>query len=125
MQIFSNGVKITFHLEKGVYVFPPISATGKTYLAKLVRYSCTAGARVFSYSYTDYYIGLPIAKAFDSEKYDVVILDRYDMYVGEGLAEMKDFSRNGLVLVDCKSEYLDSCSEICLIALKKDSIDVY
>lgn len=99
-----SGMRISVDIGKGVYVFFPESGTGKSYLAYLFNALCTGGERVASYTYSDYYRGLPAETVLDNSKYDIVLLDRYDMYYGVAVESIIKFGREGTVLVDCKQK---------------------
>ena len=76
--------KIVVKLDPGVYVFNSFSGTGKTVLASLLDKYRGYGERVASYTYRDYVKGLPISSILDPDKYDLIVLDRYDLYYGAG-----------------------------------------
>lgn len=44
-----------------------------------------------------------IDKFFNSETKDLLMLDRYDMYAGQFLDKISEFSKTGIILIDCKS----------------------
>lgn len=95
-------IKVTVELESGVYRLDTESGSGKTFLAGLFERYREYGARVRAYSYQNFLDGVLIWDVLDPEKYDVVILDRYDMYYGEGVQRMQEVQDRMVVLVDSK-----------------------
>ena len=107
-----NGMRVSVEIGKGVYVFFPESGTGKSYLASILNVLCAGGDRVASYTYADFVRGFPVEAVLDNAKYDIVVLDRYDMYYGAGIESIVRFGKNGTVLVACKQNPPFQC-EMC------------
>ena len=76
--------EIRIDLSEGLYVFDSQSATGKTRLRKELRKLQQYGESVASYSYEDYQLGMSIDSVLKPSRYKVILLDRYDLYNGEG-----------------------------------------
>lgn len=109
-------------LKPGVYSFSVYSATGKTYLYYLLR-KLRRNERVDSYTYID---DFHPKEFFDRTGRDLVMLDRYELYAGEGDVEMWEFARTGgIVLVSCKSNLKNEQFSQCGIILEKTGIAVY
>lgn len=54
------------------------------------------------------------------------MLDRYDMYKGDGFPELEKHRKSCVILMDCKSALPSDIEyEIALIETTKDSIEVY
>lgn len=118
-----QGVSIQTELEYGVYIFPNSSADGKTYLGSLLR-SFGRTDRVTSYTYDDTQF-FDISVVLDRAKYDMVLIDRYDMYFGVGLELIKKFGETGLVLIDCKSNSFPFRVKPCHLIFEQDRMVIF
>lgn len=114
---------INIDLDKGVYIFDSESATGKTYLCKQLKKLQAYGEPVISFTYDDI---LRRTNLNDIDKqYEVIMLDRYDLYREEGQGLINKFKDESIILVDCKIGYIDNIdSEICYIELTDNNIEV-
>ena len=119
--------KIVVKLDPGVYVFNSFSGTGKTVLASLLDKYRGYGERVASYTYRDYVKGLPISSILDPDKYDLIVLDRYDLYYGAGEELLKVCARDKrcIVLIDCKRDFDICACGFVEILLSKSEIEVF
>ena len=119
--------KIVVKLEPCVYVFNSFSGTGKTVLASLLDKYRGYGERVASYTYRDYVKGLPISSILDPDKYDLIVLDRYDLYYGAGEELLKVCARDKrcIVLIDCKRDFDICACGLVEILLSKSEIEVF
>lgn len=110
--------KVNLLLNKGIYLCNNESGCGKTYLKQILDKYNEIGYRVATYTFSDRVKGFPITTVLDKDKYDLVFIDRYDMYKGFGIKEILDFAKHGSVLIDCKGEfpYTDKW-EVCDISL--------
>ena len=116
---------ITIELDNGIYIFDCESATGKTRLCKELRKLQAYGEAVASYTYDDLLIGIPVDNIFDSDKYKVIMLDRYDLYKDKWHDKIRECSKNSIVLIDCKGEFSASeDDEVCFIEMTADRIEV-
>jgi len=98
--------KISISLNSGIYVFDRESATGKTWLCNSLKELSSYGEPVDAYTYADFCKGLKLENILKPHKYEVVLLDRYDLY--KDLSHKKLFEdcfNNTVVLVDCKSPF--------------------
>lgn len=95
-------IDVEVNLENGVYIFDGYSSTGKTYLYKLAEKYRHYGEKIVGYTYNDFIDSVNIDKVLDNTKYKLAVLDRYDMYYGEGIKAIQEFAKNGIVLVDTK-----------------------
>lgn len=116
-------VKIKVALQPGVYYFEEMSSTGKTRLYKLLREYAIAGFPVMGYSYSDYKLGIDFRTLVKPGVQKLLMVDRYDLYNGMFLEEIKEFAGTGIVLVDCKGDTELQCSP-CFIEMSKDRIEV-
>lgn len=118
-------VKIKINLESGIYVFDNESATGKTRLAKMLAEYQAYGEPVISYTYNDYLKGISLNNMIKNKKYEVIMLDRYDLYNGEYSDIIREFSKDTIVLMDCKSEVKNiEDDDWCDITMTADCIEV-
>lgn len=117
--------KISIQLENGIYIFDNISASGKTRLYKVLRECQAYGEPVASYTYNDKLLGLPIESVLMPNKYKVIMLDRYDMYEGDGASLILKCAENSIILIDCKGDFtVTNLDEWCDIRLTDCGIEV-
>ena len=125
--LFINKVPfIKLNLNPGVFVLDDTSATGKTYLANLMRKYSDNTSVLSVYSYGDYLKGLDIGYNVTKQT-KVLFLDRYDMYYEyEHSEELANFANSGIiVLMDCKrvESYPEECG-LATIKLSQEGIEV-
>lgn len=119
-------VSIRIRLENGVYVFNKQPATGKTRLAKELRDIQAYDGDAASYTYNDKLLGRTISECF-SPRFKVILLDRYDMYNGDGAELIKEYADNAVILLDCKDmngPKIDCDYDICFIEMTSSHIEV-
>lgn len=102
-------------------MFVKDSADGKSYLCNLLRKLSTADNRVNSYTYSDKSV-FSLAQLFENKALELVMLDRYDMYSGEGVAELAEFSKGGIVLIDSKNYEFPLRVTTCFLTMSADEI---
>lgn len=118
-------VEITTDLKNGLYVFSNESATGKTRLAKLLRQYEAYGEPVTSYTYNDKKTNRKIEDALVPNKYSLIMLDRYDMYNGDGANLILECAKNSIVLIDTKRNLqFTNTEEWCDIEMTPEKIEV-
>ena len=115
--------KIRVHLDHGVFVFTRQSGIGKTYLANILNNYFTFGERVFSYTYSDFCKGINLDEILGCGRFDLILLDRYDMYYGEAIESIEEFGKRGVVLVDCKQVPPFAC-ERCMLYYFVNAIEI-
>lgn len=95
--------KITIDLQPGVYVFEPVSATGKTRLVKALAGATVDGALVMSYEH--YQVNPKAVVENLAGPYKLVVIDRFDLwYKDEAVRDAIVANREGrITLIDCKS----------------------
>lgn len=121
----SGSIDIIINLDPGIYIIDSISGIGKTYLCNLLKGYYEAGYPVRGYSYSDYLSGLGIEAVLIPNKYNVVLIDRYDMYFGVGIKLMEECSKNTIILIDYKGKRLISdIEDWCTIERTQDTIEV-
>lgn len=101
----SRALRLTVNLEPGIYRLDNESATGKTRMFNFIRSKMTYMSDFGSFTYQDYLAGLDITKFIKLGKHKVAFFDRYDMYAGEYTNFIKEFSKNGIVLLDLKRTF--------------------
>lgn len=117
--------KIKIDLENGLYLFENQSATGKSRLCSVLKEYCAYGEPTFGYTYSDLLMGIDISFALNSERFKVIMLDRYDMYHGLGADLILQCKLNSIVLVDCKGIFsITNEYDWCYIDMDAHSIEV-
>ena len=106
--------------EPGIYAFSNLDSCGKTYLASLLN-KLRNRERVDSYAYP---APFDPAKLLDPEKRDLVMLDRYDMYAGQGAEEILAFAQSGIVLIDYKNYPIQCFHRSCRLRMYQDRLVV-
>ena len=87
-QTFSNGLRLSLNLNSGVYVITDDSATGKSYLFKILKRYCKEHDikyRLIDYNDVDSVDFSTDYVKSQCDKYDVIALDNADMYMEPGL----------------------------------------
>ncbi len=87
-----------------MYLINPLSGTGKTWLAKVLREYNTYGEAVNSYTYSDYVQGLSLERVLTAPNTRLVVIDRYDLLPDE-LSSFIDATTDKIILLDCKHGY--------------------
>lgn len=124
-KIDKYNVSVDIQLENGIYVFDNESGLGKTRLAKLFKKYQAYGEPVASYTYNDKLIGIDISNILKPNKFKVILLDRYDMYEGDGAELILKCAENAIILIDCKNDIsVTADDEWCTIHMEKDKIEV-
>lgn len=117
--------KINIALNNGIYLFSHESATGKTRLAKELLKLQAYGEPVASYTYNDKLLGRKLEDLLIPHKYKVIMLDRYDMYEGDGAELINQCRDNTVILIDCKEGFqVTNEDEDCFIEMRPDWIGV-
>ena len=119
-----SGVNINIALNNGIWLLSPDSATGKTRLGSLLRSLELNGDSICSFSYEDIQLGRHLEDILVPGKYDLIMLDRYDMYAPLGLAAMKSCATNTIILIDCKKSDMLDYDDVCFITMTESSIEV-
>lgn len=119
--------KIDIQLDSGIYIFEYMSATGKTFLSKLLHQYRTIGEPVASYTYADFCIDTKLENILVPGRYKVVVIDRYDMYHSEEFEQlMYKCAKDTIILVDCKDpRNRPLYDDIVTIEIEKEWIRVY
>lgn len=117
-------LKVNIDLPNGIYRFSNESATGKTRLCKALKTFHSYGEKVNAYTYNDKLDGKNISTVLSAE-YKIILLDRYDLYYGDGFDRMKELADNCIILLDCKHFIADFAEwDCCYIKMTADTIEV-
>lgn len=103
-----GGVDIQIEIDKpGVYRLDGDSATGKTYLFKLLRGVNKASSmdKVITYTYDDKWLGIKLDELARGKELELVVIDRYDMFLNEYLDTINELGRKAIVLVSSKQDF--------------------
>ena len=93
---------IDIELDNGVYVYGNEGASGKTYLAKLLKRYRELGEPVAACDYSDFCNGVSLDEML-ANGYKLVAIDRYDMYSSKELNSIiEKYRKDSIILVDCK-----------------------
>lgn len=123
-QLNTHNYKLDIQLENGLYIIDS-ECKGKTFLANLLREYQSYGEPVASYTYNDKLNGKPIESVLISNKFKLIMIDRYDMYKGDGIDLIEECAKNSIVLMDCKhSDGLSNIDEWCWLEIIGDTIVV-
>lgn len=103
-----GGVDIQIEIDRpGVYQLDGDSATGKTYLFKLLRGVNKASSmdKVITYTYDDKWLGVKLDELARGKELELVVIDRYDMFLNEYLDEINELGKEAIVLIDSKQDF--------------------
>ncbi len=119
-------VSIHVNLDNGVYVFDAESGTGKTRLKCVLDNLMGIDDRIVTYTYNDKIRGFKLKDILIPEKYELILLDRYDLYNGDCMDLIISCSENAIVLIDCKQPIINGPDNEgwCFIEMTEDSIEV-
>lgn len=117
-------IKIDLPVGK-VHLFTKESSSGKSRLAKELLQHNIYGDPVASYTYNDKLRGISINDILVPNKYKVILLDRYDMYNGDGVELIKQCLDSTIIIIDCKGAYIAGLNtEYCTITMEARYIEV-
>lgn len=111
-------MKIRAQLPNGLYRFTRQSATGKTYLTKVLNTYRCYGEPVGTYTYWDFQEGVSLEARAQGCK--LFVVDRYDMYYGYALEEIRALGERCIVLVDVKTPKKLADTRVCGLILFED-----
>lgn len=117
---------VEIRLGVGLYQFNSQSSTGKTWLYNCLKDFSLAGENVVAYTYNDYLQNVSLLHLLKNKSPEVVLIDRYDMYLGEFKDLILELSKTAIVLVDCKQMLpFGRFDNVCGIVLEDGKIEVY
>lgn len=114
--------------DPGIYIFAAESGIGKTYMYKLFNNIISFGENVFAYSYVDECKYRNLETMLKNKKYDVILIDRYDLYYNEEYNKLfEEASKDSIVLVDLKDndKFISKKEQVCLMDFTEDTIKVH
>lgn len=125
MKINTGGMEVNISLkENGIYIFD-CYCIGKTRLFKCLRQVEPYDESISTYTYNDKLLGRRIEDTLVPNKYKVIMLDRYDMYNGDGADLINKCAENSIILIDCKGNFTVSTDDRwCTIEIGAYSIEV-
>lgn len=120
-----DGVQIDVELDNGYYEFIGLDYTGKSWLCRLLKSGNKQGLPVAGYDYKDFKAGVDMATVLN-EKHKLIVLDRYTMYLGEGIELIKRIKDKAVIIADVKSEKnYGIFGEMQLIEIEKNRIRLF
>ena len=120
--------KLSIELEPGVYVFRPISASGKTFMHHTLK-DVARKYDTVAYTYDDYLDGISLEHKINRciGIPEVIMLDRYDMYIGKCDDIIDEYDSKSIILLDIKdtTEATKRADDFVYIERSNESIRVY
>ena len=105
MEIIVGNMVVSIELPPGIYATEDDSAVGKTYLARLLQASITAGD--MNCLVVTYFAGITtdlVVKRLREKSYSFVMLDRLDLYLSDDIADaLVDLREDTCIFVDLKN----------------------
>lgn len=125
MKINTGGMEVNISLkENGIYIFD-CYCIGKTRLFKCLRQVEPYYESISTYTYNDKLLGRRIEDTLVPNKYKIIMLDRYDMYNGDGADLINKCAESSIILIDCKGSFEVSADDRwCTIEMGAYSIEV-
>ena len=118
---FGNNPVVRIELSPGIYLLPPESAIGKSYMCKIFK-DIGRVSRVTGHEFPD---DLDVDKVLNNSLRDVVIFDRYDMCTSDFTKEMQNFAKSGVLLLDSKTHLRGLGCRSCMMDMNKDELVVW
>lgn len=99
------GLQVSINLLPGIYLMGNTSAVGKSRLGLLLEKAFLNGSSTYYYTYSDFVKGLRLKDILSRQKYDVVLIDRLDLYIQQYdiFAEIVNFTEHTIFLLDLKN----------------------
>lgn len=125
MTVDTGSVEINIDIEEnGIYIFD-CYCMGKTRMFKCLRRVEPYHDFISTYTYSDKLAGRKIEDALVPNKYKLIMLDRYDMYNGDGADLINECAKSSIILIDCKGSFEVSTEDKwCTIEMSAASIEV-
>lgn len=102
MYVLESEPRVTLDIQPGAYVLGETSGEGKSYLTEILDKARRAGFnKIISITKSDIDLGFKVQSLIGTE-FDVLMLDRYDLYEGAEIADIIKTHPNSYILVDCK-----------------------
>ena len=127
----TSGVQIEIVGETpGIYIFDNMAATGKTRLFYLLRELEQKGESIFTCTYNDIlsnqtdYLDEKLKYCLDNH-IKIIMLDRYDMYNGQGANLIWECSTESIIFIVCNAPVnIDAPVDMCFLEADKNKIDL-
>lgn len=99
------GLQVSINLLPGIYLMGNTSAVGKSRLGLLLEKAFLNGSCTYYYTYSDFVKGLRLKDILSRQKYDVVLIDRLDLYIQQYdvFTEIVNFTEHTIFLLDLKN----------------------
>ena len=116
--------EIDIELNPGIYVFDNESATGKTFLYKMLT-GLHSHPEVLCVTYDTVDLITDFEGLLNKRQVKLVLLDRYDMYAGRFDDVILKYKDDIVFILDYKNGYtLNKYAKICYIELTRDRLEV-
>lgn len=117
---FGSNPVIIIDLQPGIYLLPEESSSGKSFMSRRLK-TLESVDRATSHTFP---AEMDSKKVLDSSLRDVVVLDRYDMCSNDYSEDMLNFSKDGVLLVDCKSHSFNLPCRSCRMYMTESELFV-
>lgn len=122
-----SGIEVSINLSPGIYIMNNKSAVGKTRLGLLLEKKFLIDGSTLYYSYSDYAKGIKLTDILEKRDYNVVLIDRLDMFVSKYnvFSDIDKYKYNTIFLLDLKSissHYHDL--QYCNVKMRETEIEV-
>lgn len=99
------GLQVSINLLPGIYLMGNTSAVGKSRLGLLLEKAFLNGSSTYYYTYSDFVKGIKLKDILSKQKYDVVLIDRLDLYIQQYdvFTEIVNFTEHTIFLLDLKN----------------------
>ncbi|MBQ2882548.1 MAG: hypothetical protein IJE43_02075 [Alphaproteobacteria bacterium] len=99
------GLQVSINLLPGIYLMGNTSAVGKSRLGLLLEKAFLNGSSTYYYTYSDFVKGVKLKDILSKQKYDVVLIDRLDLYIQQYdvFTEIVNFTEHTIFLLDLKN----------------------
>jgi uridine kinase len=124
LDIQCDRMHIKIDLPNGIYSMGTMSASGKTYLTKLLSL-ITSRKDIICISYNNYLYIESLTKLAEKLNATLIILDRYDMYCESFKEDILQLKDKAVILIDSKhGTSFDEFVEVCMVDFRKDCLEV-
>jgi broad-specificity NMP kinase len=121
------GRQFSIKLDNGIYVFTTLGGTGKTYVADILEDLKLKNVLVIKYTNNNDILNSELESAC-SGKYDLVYMDRTDMYMNEHIFNMLiSISETSTIVMDLKErpDYAYEKLDIASIYYGKEGVRIF
>ena len=123
-----NDISLKLNLENGIYSFVPINGNGKTYLYHLLNSAAQFcdNLEILTVTYSKFILS-DLVSIIKSKKWDIILLDRFDLYYSKDINYCLDEIRNSsVILIDMKNQITlkEIISDEVSISIGEDLIEV-